>query len=875
MKYVYNFKEGNKDMRNILGGKGANLAEMTNLGLPVPHGFTVSTEACMAYFSDNNDLNERIKKQILDNLKIVEKETNKKFGDLENPLLLSVRSGARISMPGMMDTVLNLGMNDEVCESFSKVTGNPRFCYDSYRRFIQMFSDVVRGLPKEDFEGLFDKIKQEKGVTSDTELTSDDLKEVVELYKTKYKVLTKEDFPQDPLTQLYEAIKAVFKSWNNSRAITYRRLNDIPSTWGTAVNVQEMVYGNKNYLSGTGVAFTRNPSTGENKVFGEYLINAQGEDVVAGIRTPKHIDTLKQIMPKVYDEFINICKKLEQHYKDMQDMEFTIEDGKLYILQTRSGKRCGTAAVNIAVSMVEEGLITEKEAIMLVEPKTLEELLHKTFKEDILKKSIKISKGLAASPGSATGKICFSANDAIDIYNKNKDDVILVRDETSPEDIEGINIAQGILTLRGGMTSHAAVVARGMGKCCICGCNDLKIDFEKKTLILKDGKTLRESDYLSLDGTTGNVYEGKIETCEATLKDSFKTFMSYVSKYCKLEVRCNADTSRDAKIALLYGATGIGLCRTEHMFFEKERIFNFRKMIIATTEKERDEALKLILPYQIDDFYHLFKEMDGKDVNIRLLDPPLHEFLPKKYEEVKDLASALKLPFEELQKRIDDLKEFNPMIGHRGIRLGITYPEVIKMQTRAIITSAIKASKEKIVVKPEIMIPLVCDINELKYVKEIITSEAKKVMQEENFNVKYKVGTMIETPRACLCTEKLAEEAEFFSFGTNDLTQMTYGFSRDDSEKFLTKYYELQLFDFDPFVKVDEVGVGSLMEKAIWNARIIKKKMPIGVCGEQAGDPKSIEFFNKIGVSYVSCSPYRVAIARLASAQAAIKAGRQ
>ncbi|MDD5979756.1 MAG: pyruvate, phosphate dikinase [bacterium] len=867
MKYVYSFNEGNKDMRNTLGGKGANLCEMTNLGLPVPYGFIVSTDACIDYYNNNGSISDEILDEIYEKLEELEKTTGKIFGDSKNPLLLSVRSGARSSMPGMMDTVLNLGMNDEVCDFFS----NKRFSYDSYRRFIQMYADVVMGFPKESFEGLFDKIKQEKKVKYDTDLTEEDLKEVITRYKEEYQRLSKTSFPTDPKEQLISAIKAVFKSWNNERAITYRRLNDIPSSWGTAVNVQEMVFGNKNNNSATGVAFTRNPATGEKVLYGEYLVNAQGEDVVAGIRTPKSIINLKQEFPDCYNEFTKIADTLEKHYHDMQDMEFTIEDNKLYILQTRNGKRTGTAAVKIAMDLLKENMIDEKEAILMVDAKTLDQLLHKTFNKELLKNAEKIAEGLPASPGSAYGKICFDAKHVKYLANNNEKNLILVRDETSPEDIEGINIANGILTLRGGTTSHAAVVARGMGTCCVCGCSSLKIDYENKTLETDSGIILHEDDYISLDGTTGYVYLGKIEVEDPVIKDDFKELLDLTDKYKSMEVRANAETLKDSKTALSFGALGIGLCRTEHMFFENERIFNFRKMILSKTKEEREDALNKILPYQIEDFYNLFKVMNELSVNIRLLDPPLHEFLPKKEEEKIELAKALNISYEDLNNRINSLKEFNPMMGHRGIRLGVTYPEIVVMQTKAIIEAAIKAEKENFVVEPEIMIPLVCNKKELQYVKDIIKETADKIIKENKANVSYKIGTMIEIPRAAIISKDIASDVEFYSFGTNDLTQMTYGFSRDDAEKFLPSYYQKQIFEFDPFVRVDEEGVGTLIKNAIKDAKEVNKDIKIGVCGEHAGDPKSIEFFAKVGVDYVSCSPYRVPIARLAVAQATIK----
>ena len=870
MKYVYLFTEGSKDMRNLLGGKGANLAEMTNIGLPVPRGFTVTTEACTSYYDHNRKLTDEIMKQIDEKIEELEKITGKTLGDKKNPLLVSVRSGARASMPGMMDTILNLGMNDDVAEGFSEVTNNKRFVYDSYRRFIQMFADVVMEFPKSSFERKFDAIKEEKGVELDTELTADDLEEVVKIYKEEYKKLAGCEFPQDPKEQLMAAIQAVFRSWMNDRAITYRRLNDIPSSWGTAVNVQEMVYGNRGETSGTGVAFTRNPATGENHLFGEYLMNAQGEDVVAGIRTPQSIDTLKEVMPECYEEFQKICKTLENHYKDMQDMEFTIEDGKLFMLQTRNGKRTATAALKIAVDMVEEGMITKEEALLKVDPKQLDQLLHPMFDQDSLNNAKCVAEGLAASPGAATGKIAFTAEDVIRMHKDGEKDIILVRLETSPEDIEGMNLAHGVLTLRGGMTSHAAVVARGMGTCCVSGCGDLVIDEEKKTLTLKDGRILKEGDYISLDGSTGKVYAEQIKTVDASITGNFETFMEWADEYRTLEVRTNADTPRDAMQAKKFGAEGIGLCRTEHMFFEEERIFNFRKMITATDVESREKALEAILPYQRDDFEGLFRAMDGKCVIIRFLDPPLHEFLPKTEEEMRPLAESLGITYETLKNRVDSLKEFNPMMGHRGCRLAITYPEIAKMQTRAVIEAAINVKKEGIDVHPEIMIPLVGILKELQFVKKVVVDTAKEVMDKVGVTVDYKVGTMIEIPRAALLADEIAKEAEFFSFGTNDLTQMTFGFSRDDASKYLNDYYQKGILDQDPFASIDQNGVGKLVEMAATLGRKTRNDLELGICGEHGGDPKSIEFCHKVGLNYVSCSPFRVPVARLAAAQAAI-----
>ena len=867
MKYVYSFKEGNKDMKDILGGKGANLSEMVGLGLPVPMGFTVSCDACLRYYEDDCSINSSIEEEIFSEIKKLEEYTGKKFGDLENPLLVSVRSGARVSMPGMMDTVLNLGLNDEVVKSFSEKTSNGRFVYDSYRRFIQMFSDVVMGFPKSSFERLFDKIKEDKSISKDSDLSLSDLMEVVDIYKSEYRKLAGVDFPSDPKVQLLEAIKAVFRSWNNDRAIFYRKMNEIPDSWGTAVNVQEMVYGNLNDNSGTGVAFTRNPATGEDVLFGEYLINAQGEDVVAGIRTPLGIDTLKDVMPDCYMEFCKICDILEKHYKDMQDMEFTIENGKLYMLQTRNGKRTGKAAVKIAVDMVNEGLITKEEALMRVDEKLLDSLLHDTFDNESLKKGKVIAKGLAASPGAAYGKIIF---DVKDIKNKD-DDYILVKLETSPEDIEGMAICNGILTIRGGMTSHAAVVARGMGACCVCGCGSLSIDSVNKTLTCEGGTVLSMGDYISLDGSTGLVYLGKIDTVAPSISGDFETFMSWADSIRKLGVRANADNYRDAKVARDFGAEGIGLCRTEHMFFDESRIFSFRKMIVSETKEQREEALMEILPYQKNDFMDLFNVMNGYPVIIRLLDPPLHEFLPSKDSDIATLADSLGISASDLKKKIVSLKEFNPMMGHRGCRLSITYPEIVVMQTKAIIGAAISCSKNGIVVKPEIMVPLVGDVNELKYIKNIIKEVCDDMISSSDVSIKYMIGTMIEVPRATVMADEIAKEAEFFSFGTNDLTQMTYGFSRDDASKFLNDYYDKKIFLNDPFMRLDTNGVGSLMRIAIEKAKSVNPDIELGICGEHGGDPSSVYFCNELGLDYVSCSPYRVAIARLAAAKSVIR----
>ena len=870
-KYVYMFSEGNKSMRDLLGGKGANLAEMTNIGLPVPRGFTVTTEACIKYYDDGQVISSDIESQIFEKLDELQEITGKKIGDEKNPLLVSVRSGARASMPGMMDTVLNLGINDDVAKGFAEATKNPRFVYDSYRRFIQMFADVVMGFPKSSFERLFDKIKEEKGVEFDTDLTAEDLMEVVDIYKEEYKKHAGVDFPQDPKVQLLEAVKAVFRSWNNDRAITYRRLNDIPSSWGTAVNVQEMVYGNRGDDCGTGVAFTRNPATGEKKLYGEYLMNAQGEDVVAGIRTPQTIDTLKEVMPECYNEFVKICGILEDHYKDMQDMEFTIENGKLFMLQTRNGKRTAAAALKIAVDLVNEGMLSKEEALLKVEPRQLDQLLHPNFDAQSLKEAKVIAKGLAASPGAATGKIYFTAEDVINASKAGEKDILLVRLETSPEDIEGMNIAHGILTIRGGMTSHAAVVARGMGTCCVCGCGELRIDEESKTVTNKDGKTYKEGDYMSLDGSTGNVYGEQIKTVDPEISGDFETFMTWADEARKLKVRTNADTPKDAIQARKFGAEGIGLCRTEHMFFETDRIFNFRRMIAAETLEQREEALSKILPYQREDFEGLFRAMEGYGVTIRFLDPPLHEFLPHTDEEIRLLAESLGMTFEALKARVESLKEFNPMMGHRGCRLAVTYPEIAKMQTRAVIEAAINVNKEGLNVVPEIMIPLVGDVKELKFVKNIVCETADAIIKENNVNLEYHVGTMIEIPRAALTADKIAEEAEFFSFGTNDLTQMTYGFSRDDAGKFLDDYYKKGIFESDPFAKVDQEGVGELMKIAVEKGRKTRPDIKLGICGEHGGEPSSVEFCHRLGLTYVSCSPFRVPLARLAAAQAAVR----
>ena len=873
-KFVYSFDEGNKDMREILGGKGANLAEMTSIGLPVPQGFTVTTEACNKYYDDQETINDEIISQIFEKLAKLEEISGKKIGDPTNPLLVSVRSGARASMPGMMDTVLNLGLNDEVVEGLSKLTDNKRFAYDSYRRFIMMFADVVKGYDKAKFERLLDKIKEEKNAHYDTDLTADDMVEVTNEFKKVYKEVSNEDFPQDPKVQLIEAIKAVFRSWNNDRANVYRKMHNIPYSWGTAVNVQEMVYGNKGQTSGTGVAFTRNPATGENKLYGEYLINAQGEDVVAGVRTPQPIETLKEIMPEIYEQFEKIAKTLENHYKDMQDMEFTIEDGKLYMLQTRNGKRTAKAALKIAVDLVNSNMISKEEAILKVEPESLDQLLHPNFDEEELKNATVISTGLAASPGAGCGKLYFTAEE-VSLAKKRGEKCILARLETSPEDIKGMQDAEAIITVRGGMTSHAAVVARGMGRCCVCGCGDLVVDENTKTLKTKTGEIFKEGDFVSVDGSTGKVYSGSVKTVEPKISGDFEIFMNWVDEIRTLSVRANADTPKDALQAKKFGAEGIGLCRTEHMFFDKNRIFAVRQMITAKTYEQRQAALDKILPMQRSDFEELFRTMDNLPVIIRYLDPPLHEFLPKTDEELKELAVSLDMTFEELKDRVSELKEFNPMMGHRGCRLAITYPEIARMQTRAVIEAAIKVTKENIKVSPEIMIPLVGDVNELKYVKNIVDETAKEIIEKSGIDLKYQVGTMIEVPRATIIADEIAKYAEFFSFGTNDLTQMTYGFSRDDASKFLNDYYSKKIFENDPFERIDQTGVGEFMKIAISKAKQTRPNIELGICGEHGGEPSSVEFCHRIGLNYVSCSPFRVPTARLAAAQATIKSGMQ
>ncbi|MFC2583622.1 MAG: pyruvate, phosphate dikinase [Lachnoanaerobaculum saburreum] len=869
-KWVYLFTEGNATMRNLLGGKGANLAEMTNLGLPVPQGFTITTEACTQYYEDGQKINDEIMGQIMDHINKMEEITGKKFGDKENPLLVSVRSGARASMPGMMDTILNLGLNEEVVEVLAEKSGNPRWAYDCYRRFIQMFSDVVMEVGKKYFEALIDEMKKEKGVKQDVELTAEDLKELANQFKAEYKAKIGEEFPSDPKVQLVEAIKAVFRSWDNPRANVYRRDNDIPYSWGTAVNVQMMAFGNMGDTSGTGVAFTRDPATGEKKLMGEFLMNAQGEDVVAGVRTPQHIDQLKQVMPEVYDEFVDICHKLEDHYRDMQDMEFTIENRKLYMLQTRNGKRTAFAALKIACDLVDEGMIDEAKAVSMIEPRNLDTLLHPTFDPEALKKATPIGKGLAASPGAASGQIVFTAEEAKKWADAGKK-VVLVRLETSPEDIEGMKASQGILTVRGGMTSHAAVVARGMGTCCVSGVSEIVMDEENKQFEL-GGKTFHEGDVISFDGTTGNIYDGAIATREAQIAGEFGRIMSWADKYRRLKVRTNADTPADAKKARELGAEGIGLCRTEHMFFEGERIDAFREMICSDTVEEREKALEKILPVQQGDFEKLYEALEGNPVTIRFLDPPLHEFVPTEEAEIEKLAHTQGKSVAQIKAIIASLHEFNPMMGHRGLRLAVTYPEIAVMQTKAVIRAAINVAKvhPDWNLKPEIMIPLSSDSKELKFVKDIVVKTADEEIAREGSDIKYEVGTMIEIPRACLTADEIAKEAEFFCFGTNDLTQMTFGFSRDDAGKFLNAYYDKKIFENDPFAKLDQVGVGKLMKMAIELGKKARPELHVGICGEHGGDPSSVEFCHKIGLDYVSCSPFRVPIARLAAAQAAI-----
>lgn len=869
-KYVYLFSEGNASMRDLLGGKGANLAEMTSLGLPVPRGFTITTEACTRYYQDGKVIAKEIEDEIYRTMEKLEEIVGKKFGDPSNPFLVSVRSGARVSMPGMMDTILNLGLNDEVVVGLAKLTNNERFAYDSYRRFIQMFSDVVMEVEKSKFEAILDAVKEENNCENDCDLSAENLKEVVRRYKELFKKEKGFDFPQDPKTQLMEAVKAVFRSWENPRAIVYRRLNDIPGDWGTAVNVQEMVYGNMGNDSGTGVAFTRNPATGEKKLYGEFLMNAQGEDVVAGIRTPQSIDQLKEVMPDVYNQFVEIAEKLERHYRDMQDMEFTIERGKLFMLQTRNGKRTAAAALKIAVDLVNEGMVTKEEAILKVDPKQLDTLLHPNFEPSALKNAKPIAKGLPASPGAATGKIYFRAEDAVEAAKNGEKDIILVRLETSPEDIEGMHVSKGILTGRGGMTSHAAVVARGMGTCCVAGCSEIRINEEEKYFVDKNGKKYVEGDWISLDGSTGNVYGEKLPTVEPEMTGDFATLMQWADEIRTLKIRTNADTPADAIQARKFGAEGIGLCRTEHMFFDSDRIPAMREMIVARTEEQRRKALDKLLPMQRKDFEELFTAMEGYPVTIRFLDPPLHEFLPQEDEDIEALAKEMGITFDELKAIVTGLHEFNPMMGHRGCRLAVTYPEIAEMQTRAVIEAAINVNRKNIKVVPEIMIPLVGDVKELKYVKDVVVRTANELIEKSGVKIEYKVGTMIEIPRAAITADEIAKEAEFFSFGTNDLTQMTFGFSRDDAGKFLEEYYNKKIYEFDPFAKLDQDGVGKLVEMAAKLGRQTRPDIKLGICGEHGGDPSSIEFCHQIGLNYVSCSPFRVPIARLAAAQARV-----
>ena len=870
-KYVYLFQEGNGSMRELLGGKGANLAEMTSLGMPVPYGFTVSTEACTRYYDDGRKIGGDIEEQIYAGLAELEKQAGKTFGDFDNPLLVSVRSGARASMPGMMDTILNLGLNDTVVEGLAKKTGNPRFAYDSYRRFIQMFSDVVMELSKKDFEKIIDEMKEEKGIQLDTEFDADDMKRMASRFKAYYKEQKGEDFPSDPKVQLMEAVKAVFRSWDNPRANYYRRMNDIPYSWGTAVNVQMMVFGNTGPNSGTGVAFTRNAATGEKKLFGEYLINAQGEDVVAGIRTPSPIATLEKDMPEVYKQFVEVADRLEKHYRDMQDMEFTIEDGKLFMLQTRNGKRTAAAALKIAVDLVDEGMIDEEEAVLRVEPKQLDSLLHPQFDAAALKKASPIGKGLPASPGAACGRVVFTADDAKE-WAERGEKVILVRLETSPEDIEGMDVSQGILTVRGGMTSHAAVVARGMGTCCVSGCGEIQIDEDARRFTL-GGQTVKEGDYISLDGSTGNIYGEAIATVEASISGDFGRYMGWADKARRLKVRTNADNPRDAAQAVKFGAEGIGLCRTEHMFFDADRIRSMREMIVAKDAEARKRALAKLLPYQQGDFEAMYEVLEGRPMTVRYLDPPLHEFLPTKEEDIAEIAAELSITVEELKGVIASLHEFNPMMGHRGCRLAVTYPEIAEMQTTAVINAAIHVNQKHPDwhIVPEIMIPLVGEVKELKFVKDIVTSTADRLIAEADVKMEYHVGTMIEIPRAAVTADQIATEAEFFSFGTNDLTQMTFGFSRDDAGKFLDAYYDAKIYESDPFAKLDQAGVGALVKMAAEKGRATRPDIKLGICGEHGGDPSSVEFCHNIGLNYVSCSPFRVPIARLAAAQAAIK----
>ena len=872
-KYTYLFSEGNKDMRNLLGGKGANLAEMTNIGLPVPQGFTITTEACTQYYEDGREINGEIRAQIDEYIGKMEEITGKKFGDKKNPLLVSVRSGARASMPGMMDTILNLGLNEEVVNAIAEMSGNPRWAWDCYRRFIQMYSDVVMEVGKKYFEELIDEMKEKRGVKQDVELTTEDLKELAAQFKAEYKEKIGEDFPDDPKEQLMGAIKAVFRSWDNPRANVYRRDNDIPYSWGTAVNVQSMAFGNMGDDCGTGVAFTRDPATGEKGLFGEFLTNAQGEDVVAGVRTPMKIAEMEQKFPEAFKQFTEVCQTLEKHYRDMQDMEFTVEHGKLYMLQTRNGKRTAQAALKIACDLVDEGMRTEEEAVAMIDPRNLDTLLHPQFDAAALKAATPVGKGLGASPGAACGKIVFSAEDAENWAGRGEK-VVLVRLETSPEDITGMKVSQGILTVRGGMTSHAAVVARGMGTCCVSGCGDIVMDEANKTFTL-GGKEFHEGDYLSIDGTTGNIYDGQIKTVDAKIAGEFGRVMAWADKYRRLKVRTNADTPRDARRARELGAEGIGLCRTEHMFFEEDRIAAFREMICSDTVEEREVALEKILPYQQGDFKELYEALEGNPVTIRFLDPPLHEFVPTEEADIEKLAKAKNKSVHEIKAMIDSLHEFNPMMGHRGCRLAVTYPEIAKMQTKAVIRAAIEVKKEHPDwnLKPEIMIPLVGDVKEFDFVKKIVVETADAEIKAAGITMEYEVGTMIEIPRAALTADAIAKDADFFCFGTNDLTQMTYGFSRDDASKFLGGYYDTKIFEYDPFIKLDQIGVGKLMEMAIQLGRPANPNLHIGICGEHGGDPSSVEFCHKIGLDYVSCSPFRVPIARLAAAQAAIANG--
>lgn len=869
-KYVYLFSEGNASMKNLLGGKGANLAEMTTLGIPVPTGFTVTTEACNKYYEDGKTISSEVMEQIYASIKELEKVAGKEFGSEEDPLLVSVRSGARVSMPGMMDTILNLGLNDSAVEVVANKTNNPRFAYDSYRRFIQMFSDVVMGIEKRLFEDKLDAMKEARGVKLDTDLNADDLKELVAQFKELYKKEKGEEFPQDPKVQLIESITAVFRSWDNPRAIVYRRLNDIPGDWGTAVNVQQMVFGNKGETSGTGVIFSRNPATGENKIYGEYLMNAQGEDVVAGIRTPQPISQLEEQDPVIYKQLTDIIATLEAHYKDMQDMEITIEEGKLYFLQTRNGKRTAQAALKIAVDLVEDGTLTKEEAILKVEPKQLDTLLHPAFDVEELKKANVVAKGLPASPGAACGKIAFTADESKERAEKGEK-VVLVRLETSPEDIEGMIAAEGILTVRGGMTSHAAVVARGMGTCCVAGCGEIKVDEKAKTVTIED-KTYGVDDYISIDGSTGNIYAEAVKTVSPEITGHFATFMGWADEIRKLKVRTNADTPRDTIQAVEFGAEGIGLCRTEHMFFAEDRIMAVREMIVAKNEEQRRKALDKILPMQRQDFTEIYEALEGMPATIRFLDPPLHEFVPHSDEEIAELAKEMGLTFEELKATVEDLHEFNPMMGHRGCRLAVSYPEIAEMQTRSVIEAAldVKAKKGYDIV-PEIMIPLVGEIKELKYVKDVVVKTAEAVMEERGTKIEYHVGTMIEIPRAALTADEIAKEADFFSFGTNDLTQMTFGFSRDDAAKFLGSYYDKKIYEQDPFAKLDQTGVGQLVKIAAEKGRATRPDIKLGICGEHGGDPSSVEFCHNVGLNYVSCSPFRVPLARLAAAQAQVK----